>query len=122
MKRQKSSSRYPDRILLGTDRSTRTPPEGTVDYLNRITRFVETDDTYTIFGNNTVHGIGLDSDKADMVLYRNFKAIDGDEPKKVNLDALMAYIDKYLPTLYEGDTKDMIVKFRQSGKIDCVRA
>ena len=37
---------------------------------------------------------------------------------KAKLPQLKAYIDKYLPTLYEGDTKDMIVKFRQSGKID----
>jgi len=109
---------YPDRFLLGTDRGSRHKPASTIPYVSDLIRFIESSDHYNGFGHpEEIHGLNLDPDTADSILYRNFLRIAGDTPRPIQIDALMDYIDKYLPFIAEGDTKEQIKHFRHIGRI-----
>jgi len=109
--------RYPDRFILGSDASAMSDLSGREAYLNDIIRFVETDDVYTAFYRpHPVHGLKLPPSMCDQILYGNYASTVEPAPRPIRLDALMAYIDKYLPYIAEGEDREHILQFRQSGK------
>ena len=87
---KKFFTKYSDRIMFGTDFSTR----GGGYSAPCIYRFLLTDDSFKIAGMD-VEGIKLDTDTLNKILYSNFLNRVGSRPVQIDMEALSAYIRKY---------------------------
>ena len=76
--------------MYGSDFSTR----GGGYYIPCIYRFLLTEDSFKTVGMD-VHGISLDRDILDKILYHNFLNRVGSRPIEIDTEALSAYIKKY---------------------------
>ncbi len=108
-------NKYYKRILFATDAKNFSPFPLTDKLFEEVYRFLATDDVYTAFeyydSTCTLHGLGLDDEKLDAVLAGNYLRIVGSKPKKINREALGKYIEKFIPNLVDGETKDEIIKY-----------
>ena len=87
--------RYQDRILFGTDTSYRG---GDMDRFNQrsdaVRRFLETDETVTVIDVQT-KGLALPKSVTSKILEENFQRFAGKKPKRIDREALKAYVEKY---------------------------
>lgn len=87
--------RYQDRILFGTDTSYRG---GDMDRFNQrsdaVRRFLETDETITVIDVQT-KGLALPKSVTAKILEENFQRFAGKKPKRIDREALKAYVEKY---------------------------
>ena len=87
--------RYADRILLGTDTSVSGGDMGR--FLGRyeaVRDFVTGEKEVEIIVE-TCPGLHLPDDACEKILHGNFERIAGETPKKVNIQALKKYVEKY---------------------------
>ncbi len=107
---------YSDRFLYATDA---TMSVGTrVDTLAQaVLRFLTTDDTFETPGNHVAHGIALEQEHLDRILYLNHERIVGEKPREINKAALKKYIDRYLPLMRDSRNKQMTEEYYRKNLI-----
>ena len=107
---------YSDRFLYATDA---TMSVGTrVDTLAQaVLRFLTTDDVFESPGNHETHGIALEQEHLDRILYQNHERLVGEKPKEINKSALKKYIDRYLPLMRDSRNKQMIEEYYRKNLI-----
>ena len=94
--------KYSQRIQLGTDTAFPWPKEDYAWLLDRVYRYIATDDEFEGFGK--VHkGMKLPKEALDNILYKNFERTVSSEPKTINKEALKKYIEKYDFLMTEND-------------------
>jgi len=103
--------RFSDRILFGTDTSTYAAPDVFLDSLEKICRFLLTEDTFPFSNGKIVHGLGLDASVVRKILSDNFLGLAGEKPKPINKDALAAYIKKYTPFMTHETNRTEILRY-----------
>ena len=104
--------KYSKRIQLGTDT---TFPYDTQDFcwlMDRVYRYLATDDEFQGFQDRVNKGMKLPRETVEDIVYKNFERTVGKEPKKINKTALRAYIEKYrhLMSKEENDHVDLLIK------------
>lgn len=87
--------KYSERIQLGTDSTFPGRTEGCRWLLDRVYRFLATDDVVKSFDDREIKGINLPKEVRENIFYKNFERTVGKKPKEINKKALMAYIEKY---------------------------
>lgn len=90
---------YSDRFLYATDASMNIDGARADTLARDVLRFLTTDDTFEVAGGRVAHGIALEQDHLDRILYRNHEDRVGKQPKAINKQALKRYIDRYLPLM-----------------------
>ncbi len=108
-------NKYYRKILFGTDLRNDTPEKMRKMLVGETVRFLSTADCFSAFSyfgmNSTIHGLGLEKDKLECILHKNFTDIFGNRPKKIDKTALAAYIKRQLPHISAGRTKTEIVAY-----------
>ena len=97
--------KYSERIQLGTDT---TFPYDTKDFqwlLDRVYRYIATDDTFKGFEDRIHKGFNLPKEARENILYKNFERTVGKEPKEINKAALRRYIEKYKQLMTEEENQ-----------------
>lgn len=94
-------AKYCDRIMYGSDFSTR----GGGYSIPCIYRFLLTDDEFNL-KDMTFHGIKLDREVLDKILYGNFLTRVGSYPREIDKEALSCYINKYKGLIGEANLRD----------------
>lgn len=85
--------KYADRIRFGTDVQN-TAVKGAPLRLESVYKFLTTDEEVTVVDIPT-KGLELPDDVCDKILYKNFEATAGSKPKKIDVEKLKKYIQKY---------------------------
>ena len=97
--------RYSDRLIFGTDLSYMGDDEYARWLFNVVTTFIGTDKAVMSFNDKELKGLGLDTEKADNILYANFERRVGKAPKPICKEKFKAYIEKYYFALTDEDKK-----------------
>ncbi len=112
-------NKYSDRIIFGTDASSDASMEIQNGLVYEMRRFLETDDTFDSFNfydmSYIIKGFKLDDTVLDKIYYDNFKKLVK-EPKKINVEALIKYIELNIEKIPESKIKDTILKFYNENK------
>ena len=87
--------KYSERIQLGTDSTFPDGGEACKWLLDRVYRYIATDDSFNGFGDRIHKGLNLPKEAKENIIYKNFERTVGIEPKKINKEALKRYIEKY---------------------------
>lgn len=107
--------KYTHRILFGTDAKNNVPLHRKKQIVDMIRCFLRTPGMYDAseyFGRaQSLCGMGLSVEETEQILSGNFRKRMGKAPKPINKKALKAYIERYMPRIPEGSTKDMIVRY-----------
>ncbi len=99
---------FSDRFLFATDASA-AYSNGTMSSLaQRVLRFLMTEDTFDYSDRNVAHGIALEREHLERILYKNHERELGKTPKPINRSALKRYIARHLPTLPDTPNRRMI--------------
>lgn len=96
--------KYSDRFVYATDASTSQTSERRAFLSQSVLRFLQTDDVFD-FSNYEAHGIKLEQEHLDNILYKNHERTVGITPKEINKKALKKYIDRYLPLMPDSKNK-----------------
>ncbi|MGN1059641.1 MAG: amidohydrolase family protein [Clostridia bacterium] len=108
-------NQYYKRILFGTDLKNDTPMEMKQQLVQETLRFLTTTDVFHAFAyfdmDYTLRGFGLEEDKLDCILHQNFIDLMGSKPRKIDKAALKAHIERRMPLIPEGRTKEMILQY-----------
>lgn len=105
--------KYSERIQLGTDVAPGKFEEQEW-LLDRVYRYMATDDKFKGFADKLHTGFKLPKEAKENILYKNFVRTVSENPKPINKDALMRYIEKYRPLMSEKDiaeTDKLIAQF-----------
>lgn len=103
--------RYSDRFLYATDASTTYSTEGMTGIAQKVLRFLSTDDIFAYSDKNTAHGIKLEREHLDNILYKNHERTVGRSPRQINRSALKKYIDRYLKLMPPSENSRMIEEY-----------
>lgn len=87
--------KYSERIQLGTDSTFPWSTDGYCWLLDRVYRYLATDDEFKGFGDRVHKGMNLSRKAVENIVYKNFERTVGKKPKEINKVALKAYIEKY---------------------------
>ena len=87
--------KYADRIQFGTDGVCPSHMPSMEWLVDRIYRFLATDELTDAWGDTPLKGLNLPYDAVCKILSKNFIRTVSDEPKEINKIALKAYIEKY---------------------------
>lgn len=85
--------KYADRIMFGTDVTFRGSKVGPLR-LGAVYRFLTTDEDVTVVDVPT-KGIKLPDEVSEKILHKNFEAVAGESPKKIDVSLLKKYVEKY---------------------------
>ncbi len=96
---KKFFEKYSDRLLVGTDATFPWETKAHVWCIETLYRFIATTETHMAFNDKELTGLGLEGEAKENILYKNFERRAGTAPKKINLDALRKYVEKYKPFL-----------------------
>ena len=99
---------YSDRFLYATDATMHVGGTRVDTLAQSVRRFLETDDVFESPGNHKTHGIALEQEHLERILYLNHGRTVGETPKEVNKRALKKHIDRYLPLMRDSRNKQMI--------------
>lgn len=99
--------KYADRIMLGTDNKSSFRPAFKEEAVDKCNRFLRTTDEFKGI-THKIKGLGLSKDEIYKISCGNFLDLLGDKPKPINKPALKRYIEKMMPRLPEGRTKEVI--------------
>ncbi|MBO7299536.1 MAG: amidohydrolase family protein [Kiritimatiellae bacterium] len=102
-----------NRISVGTDGTHPWPARFPIWCMDRLYRFITTDEVNPTFDDKPLTGLKLPDEAAENILYKNFERRVSVNPKPINKAALKAYIDKYLPTITAENTVQEIKKLAQ---------
>lgn len=102
---------YSDRIFYATDATISGGIEYVSSLAQKVYRFLKTDDVFEVPRNHTAHGIKLEQDYLNNILYNNSKRNMGEKPKKINRSALKKYINTYLPLMPASKNKEMMGEY-----------
>ena len=102
--------RYADRILFGTDNKNVFKPEFKDNKVTMLRRYLRTNDTFSGLAYK-LHGVGLEREPFEKIMYRNFEKRNGAIPKAINQEVFADYIRAMLPHLPKGQTKEMIAEY-----------
>ncbi|MBQ7907650.1 MAG: amidohydrolase family protein [Clostridia bacterium] len=105
--------KYSTRIELGTDSSIPWDTESFMWLLDRVYRFVATDDVVKAFGDRCEAGLKLSDEACDNILYKNHDRRVGTEPKKINKSALVNYFNKYKHLMTAKDIERVEALFKE---------
>ena len=102
--------KYSERIQLGTDSTFPWESDAFKWLLDRVYRYIATDDSFEGFENKVHKGLNLPKEARENIIYKNFERTVGKEPKPINKEALRKYIEKYrhLMTVDECNRIDML--------------
>ena len=92
------------RILVGTDGTHPWPARFPIWCMDRLYRFITTDDVMPTFDDKPLTGLKLPDEASENILFKNFERRVSEASKPINKAALKAYIDKYLPTITAENT------------------
>lgn len=98
--------KYADRISFGTDVSFCGSKVGPLR-LDAVYKFLTTDEDVTVVDVAT-KGINLPDDVTERILYKNFVSCAGEKPKKINVDLLKSYVEKYKKYIQKQDVIDLL--------------
>ena len=106
--------KYADRIMLGTDDKNAFHTRYKEVQLAMLDRWLRSPDRFTTKWGNKLVGVDLDRESLEKVLYKNFRRLTGEIPKKMDKALLKEYIEKTLPLIIECTTKEEIKKFKET--------
>lgn len=87
--------KYADRVFLGTDTSHKAwDMTRFIERCHTLRDFVTTDQDLTVITTDT-KGMALPKQVSDKILGDNFRRVAGAAPKKIDRQALRAYVEKY---------------------------
>ncbi len=98
-------TKYSERIQLGTDSTFPWETEGYCWLLDRVYRYMATDDEFLAFSDAKFTGMKLPREVCENIFYKNFERTVGKKPKEINKEALVAYIEKYRHLMNEEENK-----------------
>jgi predicted TIM-barrel fold metal-dependent hydrolase len=119
-------ARYQDRILFGTDNgydaggSLEEFSQRTSKHVESIRRFLETDEPFSAWGRNDLHGLKLDRDVLVKIYSGNFRRRVPATPKAVNLRKARAYCD-WLWQQYRMPSPDSTVPDAVKARLEYIR-
>ena len=99
--------KYSDRFVYATDVATEQPMHKMSARADSVLRFLETGEEFTFADNYHVHGIQLEQQHLENILYKNHERDVGAAPRQINKAALKKYIDRYLPLLPDSRNKQL---------------
>ncbi len=99
---------YSDRFVYATDTSTTYDDSGLEYLAESVWRFLATDDRFDYSDSVQIHGIALDGEQLENILYNNHARAVGDKPKPIHKPALKRYIDRHLPDMPDSQNKRKI--------------
>ena len=104
--------KYSERIQLGTDATFPWDAGAHSWLMDRVYRYLATDDSFMGFVDRENKGMKLPKEALENILYKNFERTVGTTPKEINKEALKAYIEKYrhLMTQDENEKVDALCK------------
>lgn len=100
---KKFFERYSDRVMLGTDGTCPSPTRCHSWCIDRLYRYIATNDAMMAFDDSILTGISLSEEAKKNILYKNFERRVASKPKEINKKALKAYIEKYKHLLKKDD-------------------
>lgn len=103
--------KYSDRILYATDASMVSHDDGMNGMAKGVLRFLQTDDQFKVPGDHFSHGIKLEQNYLENILYKNHDRIVGKKPKQINKIALKKYIERYLPLMPDSKNRQMTEEY-----------
>lgn len=104
--------KYSERIQIGTDSTVPYDAEGMCWLMDRVYRYLSTDDEFKGFSDKIHKGMKLPEEAVENICYKNFERTVGKQPKEINVIALRAYIEKYrhLMTKEENEKVDELIE------------
>lgn len=104
--------KYSERIQLGTDATFPFGTEGYSWLMDRVYRYLATDDEIMGFEDRINKGMKLPKETVEDIVYKNFERTVGKLPREINKQALSAYIEKYRHLMNEDENRrvDELVK------------
>ncbi len=103
--------KYSDRFLFATDADMAYGKNDCNRPATNVLRFLETNDEFETPANHFAHGIALEKEPLENVLYKNCERILGDKPKKLDLNILKEYCKIFMPYIPESVDKLEIEKY-----------
>jgi len=119
-------TRYPDRILLGTDNgydaggSVEEFAQRASKHVECIRQFLETDGPFSAWGRPELHGLQLRRDVLEKIYAGNFRRRVAAAPKDVNPRRARAYCD-WLWKQYRLSDSDNAVPAAVKARLECIR-
>jgi hypothetical protein len=102
--------KYHNRFLFGTDINSGYDLKYRCYKVNSVVRFFTTTDTFQAFGG-TVTGLGLEPELCEYIFSKSFLEFMNAEPKKIDTQALKAYVQRHTKHIPEGETKTAILQY-----------
>ena len=102
--------KYSERFLYATDKSSIASVERLKVIPEKVMTFLQTDETAEL-GKHIIHGIKLESEYLDNILYKNHERTVGFTPRQINRTALKKYIERYLPLMPDSRSKQMAEEY-----------
>ena len=103
--------KYSDRFVYATDASTLQTAERMSYLAQNVLRFLQTDDVFDFSTEHVAHGIGLEQEHLENMLYKNHERAVGAAPRAINRTALKKYIDRYLPLMPDSQNKRLTEEY-----------
>lgn len=88
-------NKYSSRLIFGTDRAYQCDKKYAKWIFDLVVNFLSTDKDIPSFDNKILKGLNLSDEKRDQILYANFEARAGKQPKPINKKKFKEYIEKY---------------------------
>ena len=103
--------KYSTRFVFATD-ATMTSSAAHINAIaENVLRFLQTDDQFAVPGEHFAHGVKLEQDQLENILYKNHAAAVGEKPREINKQALKKYIERYLPLMPDSKNRQMTEEF-----------
>ncbi len=96
-------NKYSSRLIFGTDRAYQCDKKYAKWIFDLVVNFLSTDKEIPSFDNKILKGLNLSDEKRDQILYANFEARAGKQPKPINKEKFKKYIEKYSFALTDED-------------------
>ena len=103
--------KHSDRFFYATDAATSYSKEGMYGLAQKVLRFLKTDDVFNFSDKYVAHGLKLEGQHLENVLYKNHEMVVGAKPKPIDKKALKKYIDRYLPLMPDSKNKQMTEEY-----------
>ena len=101
-------NKYSDRILVGTDGTFPWATKCHTWCLNILYEFIATDHKNMAFDDSILTGLNLQGEAKENILYKNYEKRVSKEPKEINTDALLRYINKYREFIKDSDYQRLL--------------
>ncbi|MBQ4094003.1 MAG: hypothetical protein IJC61_03065 [Oscillospiraceae bacterium] len=102
---------YSDRFVFATDASLSDPHAHAETAAASVLRFLQTDDVFETPRGRVAHGIKLEPQHLENILYKNHDAIVGETPRPINKAALRRYIERYLSLMPDSRNRQLTEQY-----------